>query len=106
MTVPRRCSCCGLLKLSVLFCFLFVFDFLFVLYRIDWWSSAGKELSSWLSACAVLLSAVLIVCVALPLVDWHRMWNSRVPVPDHCRFVYYDFGELILASSAHLYEYL
>ena len=37
-----------------------VFDFLFVLFRIAWWSSAGKELSSWLSDCAVLRYAVLI----------------------------------------------
>ena len=26
---------------------------LFILFRIVWWPSVGKELSSWLSACAV-----------------------------------------------------
>ena len=36
-----------------------------VLFRIAWWTSAGKELTSWLSACAVLLYAVLIFFVFL-----------------------------------------
>ena len=35
----------------------------FFLFRAAWRPSAGKELSSWLSACAVLLYAVLIVCI-------------------------------------------
>ena len=43
-----------------------VFDFLFILIRTDWWSSAGKELSSWLSACAVLLYAVITVGISFP----------------------------------------
>ena len=30
------------------------FDFLFTLFRIAWWPCAGKEQSSWISACAVL----------------------------------------------------
>ena len=34
--------------------YLFVSDFLFALFRIVWWPSTGKELSSWLSICAVL----------------------------------------------------
>ena len=29
-------------------------DILFALFRVDWWTSAGQELSSWLSACVVL----------------------------------------------------
>ena len=49
--------------------------------------SAGKELSSWLSACVVLLHAVLIVCVSFPLC-LGKLWNSIVSVPDHCPFVY------------------
>ena len=36
---------------------------LFILFRIAWWPSAGKELSSLLSPSAGLLHAVLIVCV-------------------------------------------
>ena len=32
--------------------FLFVFDIVFALFMIAWWASVGKELSSWLLACA------------------------------------------------------
>ena len=32
----------------------------------EWWTSAGKELTTWLSACAVLPYAVLIFCVPFP----------------------------------------
>ena len=39
--------------------FLFVFHFRFVFFRIDWCQSE-KELSSWLSAHAVIFNAVLI----------------------------------------------
>ena len=67
---------------------LFLSDFLFILFRISWWPSARKELSSWLSACAVLLCAVLIVCVPFPFAVWDRMWNSIVSVSDHYLFVY------------------
>ena len=49
--------------------------------------SAGKELSSWLSACAVLHYAILIVCAPFPFGVWGRMMNSIVSVPDHCLFV-------------------
>ena len=35
--------------------FLFVNDLLSILFTIAWWPSAGKELSSWLSALAVLV---------------------------------------------------
>ena len=49
--------------LIVIVCFLFVFDDLLVLFKIAWWTSAGKKLTSWLSACAVLLYVVLIFCV-------------------------------------------
>ena len=53
-----------------------------------WWSSAGKELSSWLSICAVLLHAVLNVCVPFPFGVWGRMWYLIVSVPDQCLFVF------------------
>ena len=42
--------------------FHFVFGVLFILFRIAWWPSGGKELSAWLSACAVLHYAIFIVC--------------------------------------------
>ena len=42
----------------------------FILFRIAWWPPAGKELSPWLSACAVLLYAVLTVCFSFPFGVW------------------------------------
>ena len=42
-----------------------VFDDLLILFRIAWWTSAGKELNSRLSTCAVLLNVVLFVFVFL-----------------------------------------
>ena len=41
-----------------------------VLFMIAWWPSAGKELSFWLFACAVLLYIVLIVCFSFPFGVW------------------------------------
>ena len=42
--------------------------FLLILVRIALWPSAGKELSSWLSVCAVSLYAGLnCVCISFPL---------------------------------------
>ena len=61
-----------------------------VLFRIAWWPSAGKELSSWLSALVVLISCRLnCVCVRFPLGVWGRMWNSIASVPDLCFFIYF-----------------
>ena len=42
--------------------FLFVFGFFLILhvFGIAWWPSAGKGLSSWLFACAVLLNESLL----------------------------------------------
>ena len=53
VVVYSNCHC------SSTFCL--VFDFLWDLFRIAWWSSVGKMLSSWHSACAVLLYSVLFV---------------------------------------------
>ena len=48
--------------------FLFVLDKLFILFRIAFWPSAGKELSSWLSACTVFFfCAVFLSCQDLEL---------------------------------------
>ena len=57
-------------------------------FRIALLPCAGKELTSWLSAYAVLLNAVLIGCVPFPFGVWGRTWNSIVSVPDRCRFIY------------------
>ena len=51
--------------------------------------SAGKELSSWLSARSVFIYAVFIVCVPFPFGVWKRMWNWIVSLPDYCLFVYF-----------------
>ena len=44
-----------------------VFDFELILFRMAWWSSAGKELPPWLSALAVFISCRLgsVECVFL-----------------------------------------
>ena len=35
--------------------YLFVFDLVFIVFRITWWPSPGKELSPWLSACVIFI---------------------------------------------------
>ena len=53
-------------------------------------------MASWLYAYAILLDAVLIVCVPFPFGFWSRMWNSIVSVPDHYFVIYFtrsgEFG--------------
>ena len=78
LTVPRQCFCCGLFFLSAFIRVLFVFEFLFFLFRIAWWPFAGKELSSSFYACIVLFYAILhvIVYVPFPFGVWGRIWTS------------------------------
>ena len=58
---------------------MFVCDFVFILFRITLWLSAGTELFPWLSACVlVLFHAVSILCVPFPLGVLDRMWNSMI----------------------------
>ena len=71
--------------------FLFVFDVLLILFRLAWWPSARKELSSWLFAFAVLFCAVLIICVPFLSGVWGGMWKSIVSVPGHCLFIYFSY---------------
>ena len=70
-----------------------IFDFVFILLRINLWQSAEKRLSSWLSARAVLLDAVSVVCVPFLLSVWGWMWNSIVSVPDQCLFTHLECGK-------------
>ena len=91
LTVPRRCFCCGLFLLSMFIHFLFVIDLLFILFSIALRPSAGKELSSWLSARAAVILCRLIVLVPFPFVVKGRMWNSIVSVPDYCLFIYFAY---------------
>ena len=63
LTVWRRCFCCGLFYLPVFVHFFSTLDVLFILFRIAWWPSVGKSVSRCLSAFAVLLDTVWIVCV-------------------------------------------
>ena len=60
-----------------------------------WWTSAGKELTSWLSACAILLYAVFIFCVPFLYGVWGKKWNSIVSVPDHCLFIFFFDSQLL-----------
>ena len=39
-------------------CLSFYFDYLLILFRMAWWTSAGKELTTRIFACAVLLYVV------------------------------------------------
>ena len=77
-------------------------DYLFLLFRLAWWTSVGKELTSWLSACAVLLYAVLIVCVPFPYGVWGRMWNSILSVSDHCLVIYFSNAYDTTAPLNHM----
>ena len=45
----------GFERASMFVRFLWVFDLLFILFRIALWPSAGKELSLWLFICVVLI---------------------------------------------------
>ena len=71
---------------------LFIFDLLSILFRIAFWPSAGKELSSWLSTRAVFLlfCDVVIVRVPFPFGVWGGMWSSIVSFPDYCLFIYFS----------------
>ena len=77
-------------------------DYLFNLFRLAWWTSIGKELTSWLCACAVLLYAVLIVFALFPYGVWERMWNSIVSVFDHCLFIYFSNAYDTTAPLNHI----
>ena len=57
--------------------------------RLSLWLYAGKEPTSWLSAFAVLLNAVLSVCIPFPFHVWGRLWNSIVSVPHPSPFIYF-----------------
>ena len=61
-------------------------DDLLILFRI----SAGKELTSWLSADTVRLCC-LDFWVPFPHGVWGRKWNSFVLVPDHCLVIYVKY---------------
>ena len=54
--------------------FLIVFDFILFLFKIAWWQSVGKEMSSWISTNAVLLYAILTVCIPFPFCVRGRMY--------------------------------
>ena len=53
-------------------------------------SKVGKELTYWLSACAVLLYAVLMFFVPFLFGVWGRKWNSIVSVPDYFFLIYFN----------------
>ena len=64
--------------------FMVVFDLLFNLFRTALWPSVGKE-----HLCCFYFNAVLIVGIPFPCGVWGRMWNSIVPVPDRCIFIFF-----------------
>ena len=86
LAVPGQCFCCGLFWLFLFVRFLFAFWlFFFILFGIAWWPSTGRgdRLSSLVSACAVLLYAVLIVCVPFSI-GLGKDVEFDLSVPDHC----------------------
>ena len=62
---------------------------LFVCFRIACWPFVGKVLSFWLSACDLLLYAVLIDCVPFPFGVF-----VSVSVPDHCLTTTFHFTKI------------
>ena len=53
-------------------------------------------MASWLSACAVLLHALLIVCVSFPFGVRDRMWNWILSIPDLClSFTFHPLNPLL-----------
>ena len=78
-----HCSCILIVIVRPLSVF---FDFSFVLFRKAWWSCAKKKLSSWLSACTILLYAVLC---SFPFGVWSRMCNSIYQFLSISFFIFY-----------------
>ena len=57
-----------------------------------------ERANSWLPTFAVLLYAILIVCVPFPYGVWGRRWNFIVLVPDHCLFPISTFQETLFSQ--------
>ena len=72
-----------------------VFEDLLILFRIAWWTSAGKERTSSFSAC-ILLYRVLIFFV-LSYGVWGRKWNSIVSLQ-------YLFIYFLISRIMHYFE--
>ena len=47
--------------------FLFVFDFVLILFRVTWWPAAGKEVSPWLSVRVVFILCRLNCMCSFPV---------------------------------------
>ena len=87
------------LRLTIIFykcCSPLVLPSISKLTILTWWTFAGKELTSWLSACAVSFYTVLICFVPFLYGVWGKTLNSIISVPDYCLFI---FVVTILASS-------
>ena len=69
--------------------------------RIALWPSARKELVSWLSAYAVSLNALLIICVSIPFDVLARMYTSIVSVLDHCPFLYFGCACCLISFGSY-----
>ena len=68
--------------------FMFVFDFVLILFRITWWPSSGKEMSPWLSACAVFILYRLNCMRSFPVRYLEQDVEFDCIVPDHCLVIY------------------
>ena len=77
----------------------FLFDKLFILFRIAFWPSAGKELSSWFLLVLFLFCAVLIVYTCSFPVCCLGQDLEFVSVSDHCLVCYLVFIVIIRHSQ-------
>ena len=82
---------------------MFVFYSLFILFRIAWWLSAGKELPLWRSALAVF---ILCHLGPFPLGICGRMWNSTVSVIDLCLFIYFTTIQIAIRPFINRWKFV
>ena len=80
-------------------CFLVVFDFLFVLFKISWWPSAGKVMSFWLCAKPSVFLARLVSGTGCGI----RLYRQ---VPTHCLFSTFETFVKILCHCLYRHAVL
>ena len=79
---------------------MFVFDVLFILFRITFGHLLGKSCPLGFPLVLFLFYAVLTVRVPFPFGVWGGVWNSIVSVPDHCLFIYFVWGNKLYLLKA------
>ena len=62
----------------------------------------GKTVPLAFHLCCFYFSTALTVGGPFPFGVEDRMWNSIVPVPDHCLFIYFN-AILLTKQNVHIY---